>query len=47
LLPGTIVNYEHLGRSVWTGAALVLFDLALHLWGEMLWRLLPQRADTP
>ena len=45
LLLGAFVNHEHLGSNVWAGAILVLFGLALHQWGEMLWRLLPRRTD--
>lgn len=46
LLLGAFVNHEHLGRNVWAGAALVLFGLALHQWGEMLGRFLRERTDT-
>lgn len=48
LLLGAFVNHEHLGISVWFGAALVLFGLALHQWGEQLVLLLSSlRANMP
>lgn len=47
LLLGAFVNHEHLGISVWFGAALVLFGLALHQWGEQLALLLSSRANEP
>lgn len=46
LLLGAFVNHEHLGGRVWAGAALVLFGLAMHQWGELLGRALSWRADN-
>ncbi len=46
LLLGAFVNHEHLAARVWAGAALVLFGLAMHQWGERLGRLIPFRTNN-
>jgi drug/metabolite transporter (DMT)-like permease len=43
LLLGATINHEQVGLRIWSGTALVLSGLALHLWGERLGRWRTQR----